>query len=73
MKKPKTTTLEITKAQQRVLIAIVDAIQFGDDARIAAQRAEERNNDVEPVGEGSEEEHIIWTNIMELFDKIRFA
>jgi hypothetical protein len=73
MKKPKTTTLEITKAQQRVLVAIVDAIQFGDDARIAAQRAQERNHDVEPVAEGSEEEEAIWTTIMELFDKVRFA
>jgi hypothetical protein len=73
MKRKPTKTIEFTAAEHRVITAIVNAIQFGGDVVVAAQRAEERNNDVKPVAEGSEEELIIWGNITDLFQKIRLA
>jgi len=74
MSKPKKTkTIVLTEAQHRVLKAIIDATQYGHDPVEAAQRAEEQNNDVMPVADGSEEQQEIWNNIHLLFDIIRLA
>ena len=73
MKKRPTKKIELSQAEHRVIVAIVNAIQFGGDVVGAAQRAEERNNDVKPVAEGSEEHYQIWSNISDLFEKIRLA
>ncbi|WLR90962.1 hypothetical protein [Shinella zoogloeoides] len=74
MRKPvKLKTIQITEDEHRVLKAILDATQYGYGPAEAAQRAEERNNDVMPVADGSEEQQQIWDNIHKLFDKIRLA
>lgn len=70
---PRTKTIQITENEHRVLRAILDATQYGNDPAEAAQRAEELNNDVMPVADGSEEQQHIWDNIHRLFDKIRLA
>jgi hypothetical protein len=66
-------TLHLTSQQHELLVCIVDAIHSGVDARTVAQRTMERFDDVAPVGEGSEEEAIIWGQIHQVFDKVRLA
>lgn len=63
--------IQLADAEYRVLLAIVDAIQFGEDPRAAAQRAQEKNHDVEPVAADSEEETAIWDAIYDGFDRVR--
>jgi hypothetical protein len=69
----KTKTITITPGEQRVLVAIFDALQMGNDPVAAGQRAQELNHDVEPVADGSEEQTEIWNSIYDLFTKIRMA
>ncbi|MBD9511589.1 hypothetical protein IB265_33065 [Ensifer sp. ENS10] len=66
-------TLHLTNQQHELVVAVLDAIQNGADARTAAQRTMERFEDVQPVGEGSEEEGIIWGLIGKTFDQVRQA